>query len=122
LDCVALGDEVAAAIGNELSCEIRAATGLTSSRVLDIANGKFHVVCIVSIGQYDTDNYSVTYKNASSIRNQAPCKTYVWIQPANRQEVFNNIYLDHPLDSFISNYPVQNTNSLVNEINKVTDN
>ena len=117
MDCVAIGDDVAVNVGTALSCEIRAASQLTSSRVLDLANGKYHVVCIVSIGTYDTNNYLQTYRNASSIRKQAPCKTYVWIQPADRQEVFNNLYLDHPRDIVISNDPVQNTNSLVNEIN-----
>ena len=83
MDCVAIGDSIAVGTGPELSCEIRAAVGLTSSRIIPLAGGRFHAYCIVSAGSNDPTSPKLT-DNLTSIRNQSKCKVYVWIEPANK--------------------------------------
>jgi hypothetical protein len=80
MDCVVIGDEIAYNLATPLQCEIRAATGLTSSKVLYIAGGKFHTYCLVSAGTYDPYSKHL-FRNLKSIRNLTTCKVYVWIKP-----------------------------------------
>jgi len=82
MDCVAIGDSIAVGTGPQLSCEMRAVGGYTSSRIIPLAGGKFHAYCIVSAGSNDPTSPKLT-DNLMSIRNQSSCKVYVWIEPAN---------------------------------------
>jgi len=83
-DCVAIGDSIALGVGTTppLTCEIRAAVGLTSSKIVNLANGKFHVYCVISAGSNDPTSSKLT-SNLTMIRNQSVCKFYVWVLPVN---------------------------------------
>jgi len=84
IDCVAIGDDIALTLGSTgpLACEVRAASGLTSSKIINIAGGKFHYYCFISAGSFDPTS-SKLGGNLQSIRNITNCKYYVWVVPVN---------------------------------------
>lgn len=87
MDCAAIGDNVAAAIATPLTCEVRASSGLDTSRIIDIASGAYHKYCIISAGNFDPIDPQYQkiqmIRNLYSIRTQSECKFYVWILPQN---------------------------------------
>lgn len=82
IDCVSIGDSIAIGVAAPLSCEVRAVTGLTSSRIVQLANGKYHKYCVISAGSNDPTSANLA-KNLIMIRNQSVCKFYVWVLPVN---------------------------------------
>lgn len=82
-DCVAIGDVIAYNVSPILQCETRAASGLSSSRVINIAGGTYHMYCIISAGGNEAGNPKLS-DNLMHIRNQSKCKFYVWIEPINK--------------------------------------
>ena len=89
IDCVAIGDSIAVGISSALQCtETRAQIGLPSSRIIDIAPGKWHKFCIISAGSndpLDVNGIPVYLKNnLDHIRNQTQCQFYVWLEPVNQ--------------------------------------
>jgi hypothetical protein len=80
MDCVAIGDYIAIGVATPLSCEVRAVSDYTSSKITTIAGGKFHTYCVVSAGTNDP-NSSKLASNLEHIRNMSSCKVYVWIIP-----------------------------------------
>ena len=84
IDCVAIGDSIAVGVATPLACEVRAAVGLTSSRIVQLANGKYHQYCVISAGSNDPTSSKLA-QNLTMIRNQSVCKFYVWVLPVNKQ-------------------------------------
>ena len=84
IDCVSIGDSIALGVATPLSCEVRAAEGLTSSRIVQLANGKYHQYCVISAGSNDPTSSKLA-QNLTMIRNQSVCKFYVWILPVDPQ-------------------------------------
>lgn len=82
MDAVCIGDDVAVGLYNNGICvEERAAIGLNSSRIIDLAPGVWHKFCIISVGTHD--NTPKFADNISHIRNQSQCEFYVWIEEYN---------------------------------------
>ena len=81
IDCVAIGDTIALNLSPKPCIESRASSELISSRIIAIAPGSYHEVCVISAGSYDPA-YNIEH-NLQSIRNQSICKFYVWIKPIN---------------------------------------
>jgi len=96
MDCVAIGDDIAIGIAAPLTCEVRAATNLTSSRIIQYANGTYHAYCVLSAGTFDP-NSSKLSTNLMSIRNESNCKFYVWILPVNStaSKVVSSVAVKH---------------------------
>lgn len=90
IDCVAIGDSIATGYGPVLGCEIRAIVGISSSRIINIAGGKYHAYCIISAGSNDPANPNLT-NNLRHIRNQSNCKFYVWVEPINSTAAYANV-------------------------------
>lgn len=128
MDCVAIGDEIAAGIATPLACETRTASSYTSSKITTIAGGKFHTYCIVSAGTYDAKSPKLV-DNLGRIRNQSSCKVYVWIAPADAAaakivKTFATTSNDKSVTFTAGNdgiHPVSNTD-LVNLIRNITGN
>lgn len=123
MDCVAIGDQVAAALAIPLQCEVRAANNLTSSRVVDLASGIYHRYCIISAGANDplTDK---TLQNLTDIRGVSQCKYYVWIAPvdATRSWLVQEASMPH-FDYIVTITPgTVNYNALANTILQLTGN
>lgn len=127
-DCVAIGDSIAVGVATPLSCEVRAAEGLTSSRVVQLANGTFHMYCVISAGSNDPTSAKLE-SNLTMIRNQSSCKVYVWVVPVNLNaaKVVNKVankFYDKTV-SFIpgqDNVHPRNYNELAGQIYSVTGN
>ena len=85
IDCTSIGDQIAAALAVPLTCEVRAAPDLTSSRIINLAygSGTYHRWCIVSAGTNDPPDYARFERNLNDIRTTALCKYFVWIIPDN---------------------------------------
>jgi hypothetical protein len=127
-DCVAIGDEIATNIGNKMQCEIRTAASQPSSHIVQLANGKFHTYCIVSVGSYDP-TIGKLESNLTMIRNQSVCKVYVWVVPVNlsASQVVNKVankYYDKTVSITSSNDGIHptNYNDTVGSIYSVTGN
>lgn len=82
MDCVAIGDDIAIGVAHPLTCEVRAATNLTSSRAIQYAGGVYHVYCVMSAGTFDPYSSKLS-TNLMSLRNESNCKFYVWVLPVN---------------------------------------
>ncbi len=82
IDCIAIGDSIAVGVGEALHCQIRAKVGLPSSKIIRLADGSYHEVCIISAGSNDPYNPNLS-KNLKTIRNKTHCKYVVWMLPVN---------------------------------------
>ena len=80
MDCVAIGDSIAVGVSRPLSCERRAIVGLSSTKIINIAGGKYRATCIISAGSNDPKNPKLTI-NLIKIREKVKCSSYVWIRP-----------------------------------------
>ena len=83
IDCVAIGDSIAVGVGKQLGCEMRAFVGYSSTKIIKLANGKYHKVCIISAGSNDPKNPNLD-KNLLSIRKAVNCSFVVWILPVDK--------------------------------------
>jgi hypothetical protein len=82
IDCAAIGDSIATGYGPVLGCEVRAAVGLSSSRIINLAPGQWHKYCVISAGSNDPQNPKLA-DNLRHIRNQSQCKFWIWVEPVN---------------------------------------
>ena len=80
IDCVAIGDSIAVGVGRQLGCEMRAFVGYPSTKIIKLANGKYHRVCIISAGSNDPNNVNLV-NNLNRIRKGVNCSFVVWIEP-----------------------------------------
>lgn len=88
IDAVCIGDSIAVGINTYLPCvELRAVSGASSSKIIDLAPGVWHKVCVISAGSNDLLASGAANPNLADnlkhIRNQSNCEFYVWIEPAN---------------------------------------
>jgi len=82
-DCVAIGDSIAVGVGKNLGCEMRAFVGYPSTKIIKLADGKYHRICIISAGSNDPDNPKLI-DNLKKIRLAVKCTAVVWIAPINK--------------------------------------
>jgi hypothetical protein len=128
IDCVAIGDEIATGVSAPLSCEVRTAPALTSSRAIEYANGIYHAYCVISAGSYDPGSSKLA-SNLLSIRNESNCKFYVWIVPANTVAAsvvssVASLHKDTTVNFTVSNNGISptNYNTLASSILNATNN
>lgn len=80
MDCVAIGDSITVGVSPRLGCETRAVVGYPSGKIINLAGGKYHAICIFSAGSNDAKNPQLI-NNLQKIRDASNCSVRVWIRP-----------------------------------------
>ena len=81
IDAVCIGDSIAVGLA-PICAEVRAQVSAPSSKIINIAPGVYHKLCIISAGTNDPTNPKLM-DNLKHIRNQTQCTWYVWVEPVN---------------------------------------
>lgn len=83
IDCISIGDSIAVGVGQAMHCQIKAHVGWPSSKIIYLADGSSHQICILSAGSNDPYNPNLS-NNLKTIRNKVHCRYVVWMLPVNK--------------------------------------